>query len=72
MDIDSASLYFVAGKIARTVQAIRTLHEFSMLSLLANETKGSSCPSLSGSVYFLESTTILVPPATRILCHLIF
>jgi len=49
-------IYFVAEKIARSVQATHALHEFSTLSLfkLTEESKGSSYPSLSGSISFSD------------------
>ena len=46
-------LFFsVAEKIARSVQATHALHEYSTLSPLTDESKGSSYPSLSGSISF--------------------
>jgi ABC-type multidrug transport system fused ATPase/permease subunit len=47
-------IYFVAEKIARSVQATHAIHEFSTLSLLTEESKGSSYPSLSGSISFSD------------------
>jgi len=41
-------------KIARSVQATHDLHKFSTLSMLTDESKGSSYPSLSGSISFSD------------------
>ena len=46
--------FCVAERIARSVQATHDLHEFSTLSLLTDESKGSSYPSLSGSISFSD------------------
>jgi ATP-binding cassette, subfamily B (MDR/TAP), member 1 len=44
--------FFVAQKIAKAVQAAHDLRELTTLSLLTDESKGSSYPSLSGSISF--------------------
>jgi ATP-binding cassette, subfamily B (MDR/TAP), member 1 len=45
---------FVAEKIAKSLQATRDLHEFSTLSLVTDESKGSSYSSLSRSISFTD------------------
>jgi ATP-binding cassette subfamily B (MDR/TAP) protein 1 len=46
--------FFPAKKIARALQATHDLHEFLTLSFVTDESKGSSYPSLSGSILFSD------------------
>ena len=48
------NVLFIAEKVAKSLQATHDLHDLSTLSLLTDESKGSSYPSLSGSVSFSD------------------